>query len=76
MTRFNLNFTNTSLFRRFTQSLAVASIIGLIMAALSLQDIYSAIEPNLSMEWNTVRIAVVLSIITLVASIFAINRGK
>lgn len=54
--------------------LGVITLIGLFLSSLALIDIYHNDEPNLSLEWNIVRISSLLTLIFVVLSLITLLR--
>lgn len=54
--------------------LGAVSSIGIVLSWLALQDIFHAYEPDLSMEWSIVRVALLVSVAFHAASLVALTR--
>lgn len=61
---------------RMSLALGIITLIGLIVSALALTDIYHNKEPNLNMEWNIVRISFLFTLMFVVISSITILRVK
>ena len=59
---------------RISLILGVITLIGLLLSILALIDIYHNSEPDLSMEWNTVRVCFIVTVVFISMSVTTIIR--
>ena len=59
---------------RISLILGVITLIGLFLSSLALIDIYQNDEPNLTLEWNIVRISILITLMFVIISSITILR--
>ena len=65
---------NSKAFVRLSIILGVFTFFSLILSSLALVDIYHGVEPDLTLEWNMVRVSLVITLFFSVISIITILK--
>ena len=65
---------NSKAFVRLSIILGVFTFFSLILSSLALVDIYHCVEPDLTLEWNMVRVSLVITLFFSVISIITILK--
>lgn len=59
---------------KISQALGIIALIGLILSALALNDIYHNKEPNLALEWIIIRISALFILMFILFSAITIFK--
>jgi hypothetical protein len=56
--------------------LGILTLLSILLSHLALTDIYNNTEPDLTLEWNTVRLGYLLTFIFVVIALITIMKKK